>query len=146
MAGPVVSKSATAKLSAFDGNVVEVVRAAYRLNAMADSLRKGRLDERVGLDVPMPVSTVKPGHGYFKAEAVTWCLDISPRGMGLLSHTALTQGTVYWGNLRNLGQESYVFQLKVVHCRELVAGIFRIGAVIIGTLASPSLADAGLGV
>jgi hypothetical protein len=138
-----VAATKMTRRSGFDPVVVDVVRAAYRLSAMEENLRRHRTEPRIRLRTICQLSQHQPVGGTMKVEHSGYTRDISGHGIGVLTTTELRKGTVLWIGFPELGNPAFVFQLQVTNCRQLLPELYRVGARIVGNPEKPFLDSLG---
>jgi hypothetical protein len=122
MATAVASRSHELRKALQDVLTIQQQHAAAR-----SMLRKRRQGDRVSLNMPLPASTESPEGNRLRKPFKIFALDIGPKGMGLIANRAIERKSAIHLSFAPLGLDEMVFPTCVVHCCELLPGIFRVG-------------------
>jgi hypothetical protein len=90
-------------------------------------LRKHRQGDRFPLNMPLPASSETPDGNRLRKPFKVFALDVGPKGIGLVANRAFSRGDDVYVSFAPLGLDELVFPTRVVHCSEMLPGVFRLG-------------------
>lgn len=122
MATSLASRSAELRKALHNVLTIQQQHAAARA-----ILRKRRQGERVSLNMPLPASIDPPEANRLRKPFKVYAIDIGPKGMGLIANRTFDKKCELHVSLAPLGLDELIFPTQVVHCCELLPGIYRVG-------------------